>query len=329
MLEHGGRRRAAAQRYGIAESDWLDLSTGINPRGYPVPPVPAEAWQRLPEDDDGLREVAASCYGAADLLPLAGSQVAIQALPRLFAPTTVAALLPSYAEHRHHWQAAGHAVQGFAAEALEAVAADAGVVVLCNPNNPDGALFAPERLRAAAATLQRRGGHLVVDEAFIDALPGKSVIGDAGTAAPNLIVLRSLGKFYGLAGARVGFVAAAAPWRERLRELAGPWALAGPARWVARQALADRAWQAATAERLQADGARLAALLGRHFEGVVANPLFAWVPKPDAAALADALARSGILLRHFAPPDHAGLRCGLPADESQWQRLAAALETLR
>ena len=291
--------------------------------------VPAEAWLRLPEDDDGLHEAAANCYGAAELLPLAGSQVAIQALPQLFAPTAVAALQPSYAEHRHHWQRAGHAVEAFAAEALEEVASRAGVVVLCNPNNPDGTGFAPARLRAAAAALLQHGGTRVVDDAFIDATPEQSVIADAGTAAPNLVVLRSLGKFYGLAGARVGFVAAAAPLRERLRELAGPWALAGPARWVARQALADRAWQTATAERLRSDGTRLAALLGRHFAGVVANPLFAWVPTADATTLADRLARRGILLRHFSPPDAAGLRCGLPADEAQWQRLASALETLK
>lgn len=334
MLEHGGRRRAAAQSYGIPESDWLDLSTGINPCGYPVPPVPAEAWQRLPEDDDGLAEAAAICYGAPEVLPVAGSQFAIQALPRLFAPTRVAVLAPSYAEHRAHWTQAGHAVQGFSAGALEAVADRAQVVVLCNPNNPDGTVFAPDRLRAAATTLARHGGQLVIDEAFIDPMPELSLIADAGTRAPNLIVLRSLGKFYGFAGARVGFVAAAAALREQLRELAGPWPLSGPARWVARLALADRSWQAATAQRLHADSARLAALLGERLAGragatTVATPLFVWLPTPDAAMLADTLARGGVLLRHFSHPEAPGLRCGLPANEEAWRRLAAALETLK
>ena len=86
MLEHGGRLHAAAQRYGIAVADWLDLSTGIAPYGWPLPPIPADAWQRLPEQDDGLEALARDYYGAAALLPVAGSQAAIQALPRLLRP---------------------------------------------------------------------------------------------------------------------------------------------------------------------------------------------------------------------------------------------------
>jgi cobalamin biosynthetic protein CobC len=335
MLEHGGRRRAAAQRYGIPEADWLDLSTGINPLAYPVPVLPPEAWNRLPEDDDGLAGIAAGCYGAAgELLPLAGSQAAIQALPKLFSRGRVAVLQPSYAEHRHHWQAAGHAVQGFAADALEEVASAADVVVLCNPNNPDGHVFAPARLLAAAAMLQTRGGHLVVDEAFVDALPGASVIAHAGHAAPNLIVLRSLGKFYGLAGARVGFVAAAAPLRESLRQAGGPWPLAGPARWVAAAALADATWQQNARIRLRADSARLAGLLSetladpRAAAPPVENPLFVWLPRPDASALAERLARRGVLVRHFAGADGCGLRFGLPGPSTEWRRLAATLKDL-
>lgn len=342
MLEHGGRRRAAAQRYGIPEADWLDLSTGINPQAYPVPAVPPEVWNRLPEDDDGLARIAADCYGATgELLPLAGSQAAIQALPRLFTPRRVAVLQPSYAEHRHHWQAAGHAVRGFAAAALEQVAREADVVVLCNPNNPDGHRFAPDRLLAAAALLRTRGAHLVVDEAFVDALPAASVIAAAGTTAPNLIVLRSLGKFYGLAGARVGFVAATAPLRESLRRVGGPWPVAGPARWAARAALADFAWRDAARHRLLADSARLAALLSETLAATptatpiaaptaapVDNPLFVWLPTPAAAALAERLARRGVLVRHFADAECCGLRFGLPGPSTEWRRLAAALKDL-
>lgn len=340
MLEHGGRRRAAAQRYGIPESDWLDLSTGINPQGYPVPAIPAEVWNRLPEDDDGLAEVAAAAYGtSAELLPLAGSQPAIQTLPSLFSRRRVAVLRPSYAEHRHHWQRAGHSVRGFGAAELEAVAAEVDVVVLCNPNNPDGTVFPPARLLAAAAALAARGGHLLVDEAFGDAWPELSVIGAAGTTAPNLLVLRSLGKFYGLAGARVGFLAAAAPWRENLREVLGPWPVAGPARWAASAALADRAWQVATRNRLIVAATRLAGLLdglgaARNAKAAdvaakpVVCPLFVWQPTDAAAELADALAHHAVLVRHFANGEGSGLRFGLPADEAGWQRLAQALADL-
>ena len=112
MLEHGGRLRAAAQRYGIAVADWLDLSTGIAPYGWPLPPIPADAWQRLPEQDDGLEALARDYYGAAALLPVAGSQAAIQALPRLRRPgLRVGVVSPAYAEHALAWRREGHLVQ--------------------------------------------------------------------------------------------------------------------------------------------------------------------------------------------------------------------------
>jgi len=331
MLEHGGRRRAAAQRYGLPETDWLDLSTGINPAGYPLPPIPEEAWQRLPEDDDGLLAVAAACYGSARLVALAGSQIAIQTLPRLLPRARVGVLRPCYAEHAHHWTQAGHAVSPFAAAELAAAAARHDVLVLCNPNNPDGHVWQAAELLAVAHRLAERGGRLVVDEAFGDASPELSVAALAGSeAAPNLVVLRSLGKFYGLAGARVGFAVAAPSLLAALREAAGPWPVSGPARWVARAALADTAWQATTRARLQRGAARLAALL-RPFaadgQAPVPASLFVWLPTSRADALHEALARCGILVRHF--PDFAGLRFGLPGAEPEWQRLAAALETLR
>ena len=69
MLEHGGRLRVAARRFGIPLSDWVDLSTGINPQPYPVPPLAPEVWLRLPETDDGLEAAAARYYGNPLLLP--------------------------------------------------------------------------------------------------------------------------------------------------------------------------------------------------------------------------------------------------------------------
>ena len=331
MLEHGGRRRAAALQYGIAESDWLDLSTGINPDTYPVPPLPAEVWNRLPEDDDGLIEAAARYYGAADLLPMAGSQAAIQLLPYRLPRGRVAALQPSYAEHRYHWQGAGHAIEDFAAADLERVAAQADVVVLCQPNNPDAITFDPARLLLTAQQLAQRGGHLVIDEAFVDATPECSVIAHAGSTAPNLIVLRSLGKFFGLAGARVGFVAGPPGLCHALREAAGPWALSGPARWAARAALADENWQHVARQSLAAASQRLHRLLSPLAGNgkAVANPLFVWLPHPRAESLAEQLAHQAVLVRFFNTPDCTGLRVGLPGAEGQWQRLAAALGQLK
>ncbi|ENO89366.1 threonine-phosphate decarboxylase CobD, partial [Thauera linaloolentis] len=259
MLEHGGRLRRAALQYGIALDDWLDLSTGINPLAYPAPSVPLSAWHRLPEDDDGLETAATGYYGSAGLLPVAGSQPAIQALPAVLQGKRVSLLAPGYAEHAHAWR--GREPRGFdgCVDAAEAAVDGSDVVVLVQPNNPTGLLFERARLLDWHTRLARRGGWLVVDEAFIDTTPQASLVPETG--ADGLVVLRSLGKFFGLAGARVGFVFAPAAVRMQLAELLGPWTLGGPARHVARVALADAAWQAQTRARLAADGARLGRLL--------------------------------------------------------------------
>ncbi|NMF99988.1 threonine-phosphate decarboxylase CobD [Aromatoleum toluolicum] len=324
MLEHGGRLRRAAQQYGIPLSDWLDLSTGINPHAWPVPPVPASAWHRLPEDGDGLEAAAADYYGTDQLLPVAGSQPAIQALPALIPGERVTVLAPTYAEHPHAWR--GRTLRPVAAEAVEEAIDNSDVLLLVHPNNPSGARFSRDRLLAWHARLAARGGWLVVDEAFIDADPAESLAAAAGRA--NLVVLRSLGKFFGLAGARVGFVLAPAELRKRLADLLGPWTLSGPARHVARAALADHTWQDAMRERLQREAARLADLLRHSGLGEPVGPaLFQWVRHADAPAVQDRLARAGILVRRFDDP--ASLRFGLPPDEAGWVRLAAALDALR
>ena len=323
MLEHGGRLRRAAEAYGIPLADWLDLSTGINPRGYPVPPVPADAWLRLPEDDDGLEAAAADYYGSAHLLPVAGSQPAIQLLPAVLRGERVSLLAPGYAEHAHAWRERGAVAVG--ADEIDAAVARSDIVVLVQPNNPTGVHFGRERLLEWHTRLARRGGWLVVDEAFIDTTPAQSLVPLAG--ADGLVVLRSVGKFFGLAGARVGFVFAPASVRAALAERFGPWTIAGPARWAARHALADRAWQAQALSALQAAGERLQALLATHGLPARGPALFKLVATPDAAHLHEVFARRGILLRLFETPQ--AVRFGLPADEAGWARLAAALATCR
>ena len=309
MLEHGGKLRAAAQHWEIPLSDWLDLSTGIAPWPYPVPAVPAEIWQRLPEEDDGLEAAARDYYGAQHLLLLSGSQAAIQMLPRLFAPGRVAIPAPIYNEHPGAWRAAGHTQVGW-----DEVADYAAV---CNPTNPTGQRYSRDELLARARSTRL----LVVDEAFLDAEPEESMI---GCGADNVVVLRSLGKFFGLAGARVGCAIGAPGLLARLAEALGPWAVANPGRWAARYALADGDWQAAQRGRLSESSRRLAeALRASGLGEPTGTALFQYVATPRAAELFEAFARRGILVRLFAEP--AALRFGLPGTPAEWQRLAAAL----
>ena len=327
MLEHGGRLRRAAAEYQIPLADWLDLSTGINPAGYPVPPLDPACWNRLPEDDDGLEEAAAAYYGNDRLLVLPGSQAGIQGLPAFLPRGVVACVAPLYEEHPHAWARAGHKLRRLPSLA-RALAAATPNVLLCNPNNPTATALDRPTLLAAAETLRKRGGALIVDEAFADPEPERSVVDLAGSAdAPNLLVLRSLGKFFGLAGARVGFVFAPGSVRAALAERLGPWTLAGPARWAARHALADRAWQTQARAALLTAGERLQALLETHGLPACGPALFKLVATPDAARLHAAFARRGILLRLFETPQ--AVRFGLPSDEAGWARLAAALAACR
>ena len=322
MLEHGGRLRAAAQYYEIPLADWLDLSTGINPDGYPVPPLDPACWNRLPEEDDGLEAAAARYYGNSRLLALPGSQAAIQALPTLFSPAAVACVTPVYEEHTHAWARAGHRLRRLPT-LQRALAAATPNVLLCNPNNPTAVSLARDEVFAAALQLEKRGGWLIVDEAFGDSIPENSVTAMAGSeSAPNLIVLRSLGKFFGLAGARVGFVFGDAEKLGLLRESLGPWTVSHPARVVARHALEDSAWQAKTRSQLAAASLRLAELLAPLGE-VTRASLFCTLKTPRVAALSEHFARRAILIRRF--DQFALLRFGLPGSEAQWQRLSAAI----
>ena len=322
MLEHGGRLRAAARRYGIAEADWLDLSTGIAPYGWDLPPIPAAAWARLPELEDGLEEAARRYYGCASLLPVAGSQAAIQALPHLRERSRVGVISPCYAEHAHAWRREGHELEALDAQTAERELERFDVLLVVNPNNPTGQRLDRQTLLEWRARLAEKGGWLLVDEAFMDCTPQESLAGDC--PLPGLVVLRSFGKFFGLAGIRLGFVLAEPQLLQRLEEWLGPWAVSGPARALARALLQDQAGQARQREALLRDGQRLESLLrdcGLPTSGGTA--LFQRLLRDDAQALHEFLAARGILTRLFETP--ASLRFGLPPDEAGWERLGRGL----
>ncbi|MBD9481878.1 threonine-phosphate decarboxylase [Pseudomonas sp. PDM14] len=325
MLEHGGRLRQAAQQYGIELAQWLDLSTGIAPYGWELPAIPHAAWNRLPELDDGLEAAARDYYGVPALLPVAGSQAAIQALPRLRRNLQVGIVSPAYAEHAEAWRREGHRLielsEGSVGRALDRL----DVLVVINPSNPTGRCIDKQLLLEWHARLAERGGWLVVDEAFVDCTPQESLASDS--PQPGLIVLRSFGKFFGLAGIRLGFVIAEQSLLQRLDELLGPWAVSGPARVVATALLQDQPGQQRQRQRLQADGLRLAILLSRYGHPPAGGTaLFQLVLSPRAADVHAFFAQRGILARRITNPS--GLRFGLPGDEAQWQRLEQALREL-
>ncbi|MEF3367622.1 aminotransferase class I/II-fold pyridoxal phosphate-dependent enzyme, partial [Methylocystis sp. 9N] len=223
VVAHGGRLDAARRLYPDAPQPWIDLSTGVNPRPYPLQPLSGEIFTRLPDDDAfaAVEAAARRAYRApagVEIIAGAGTQSFIQLAPRVFPARRVAVLGFTYAEHAASWRAAGAHVE--TVETIEALTEkDVGVIV--NPNNPDGRLVAREEIAAAAARMTQRGGLLIVDESFMDFTPEHSVAGFAHE--PGLIVLRSFGKAYGLPGLRLGFALCSRARAARLRAALGPW----------------------------------------------------------------------------------------------------------
>ena len=325
-LSHGGDLGAARRRFPGAPEPFIDLSTGINPYPYPVPRLAADVFARLPEPADvqRLARAAAHAYGApseAHVVPVPGTQIALPVVARLVPPGRALVLSPGYAEHARAATLAGHQVE--AASRLDECRA-ATLVIIANPNNPDGRLLARSDLLALAAELRRRRGLLVIDEAFMDVgPPGSSLAPDVGGA--NIIVLRSFGKFFGLAGVRLGFALAAPPLARKIAAALGPWAVSGPALAVGTTALADTAWIERARARLDTSARRLDAILADLALPLVGGTsLFRLVQTPAANALFQHLGEAGIWVRAFAE-NPKWLRFGLPGNEAAWKRLKAAL----
>jgi cobalamin biosynthetic protein CobC len=325
-LFHGGDLGAARRLFPGAVEPFIDLSTGINPNPYPVPRFPAALFARLPDPAsmNALAQAAARAYGAASaahVVPAPGTQILLPLVADLAPPGRAAILAPGYPEHARAAALAGHKVK--AMPGIEACG-DAALVMVANPNNPDGKIFTRSDLLALAKELRRRDGVLVVDEAFMDVGPRDASLA-ADVACGNVVVLRSFGKFFGLAGLRLGFALAAPPLAARLSALLGPWAVSGPALAVGTRALADTIWIGRTRQRLDAAAQRLDGVLsGLALAVVGGTSLFRLVQTPAANALFQHLGHSGIWVRAF--PDNANwLRFGLPANEREWRRLKTAL----
>lgn len=316
MRDHGGDIDRAAGRFG--GGDWIDLSTGINRRPWPTGPLSAHALTALPNDADrtALHTAAAARFGcpADQVLALAGASAAIQLLPHVLMGHRAAVLSPTYNEHAASLSAAGWQVQQVT-DPLRLAAADLAVIV--NPNNPDGRSFTPAEIAEIAGMVT----HLVVDESFADARPDLSV---AGRRPANVTVLRSFGKFWGLAGLRLGFALGEPELLARLAQRAGPWSVSGPAIQIGTQALADDAWHADTVVWLSEAALHLDQIVTPHWPLVGGTHLFRLYQTPDATAAQGRLARAGIWSRIFPWHPH-WIRLGIPGSREEFDRVAAAL----
>jgi len=334
---HGGALYRASNEFAIAPEHWIDLSTGISPEAWPVPAPPIEAWRSLPDAEDGLIVQAADYYGcsASELLPISGSQFAIEQIPQLLTTGSVAVPVWGYAEHSYRWQFAGHQLHWYSSyqELVDLVETNTvNNAVVINPNNPSTELFELAELQYLLAVLKANNGKLLVDEAFMDSSDEHSLcrLLEGQPCPDELIILRSVGKFFGLAGIRLGFVIASVGFIQRLESQLSPWAVNHIARWVGQQALADRDWQQRQCQRLVQQSTAWQAQLKSLF------PTFDWqrsdcfitafADRQSCKKLYQQLGHCGLLVRLLCSAreglqggsqDGAALRFGLPSLSQQ------------
>ena len=312
---HGGAMAAALRHFG--GSDWIDLSTGINPRPWPGTADMAFDWQRLPDPAAlaALEAAAASFFGVDPhhVCAVPGSEIGLR---------LVGALIGGPAEHiAPGYRTHGAMIAGSAPIDRSAAYATRGTLIIANPNNPDGYIVDGAAMLELASD---RDGWLLADEAFADTDPAHSVAAAVGDGR-RLAVFRSFGKFFGLAGVRLGFVIAPPALIAALRDRLGGWPVSAAAIAIGTAAYADQGWIAAARERLPRDAAALDAVLIRHgHQPIGACPLFRLIAVEDARTLFERLARRAILTRPFAAQPR-WLRIGLPADVHALARLDAAL----
>ncbi|WP_413283510.1 threonine-phosphate decarboxylase [Vibrio sp. MA40-2] len=378
-IKHGGNLLQIIAQYGGEESEWVDLSTGVSPFTYPVGNIPESVWNRLPQPNDGLERAAKTYYQAAqEPVAIAGSQAGIMILPaivrQLRADNAGVIALPKvgYKEHQHAWLK--HSTECHAGSqsdwqviwyddfpSVEQVK-QSDVVLVINPNNPSGYTATSTELLHLHQQLIDNGGMLIVDEAFVDTQPDNSILTKLDKLE-HIVVFRSVGKFFGLAGARVGFLFADQEIRQQVYQRIGPWTVTGPSRWIMKQALTDVAWQVETSKKLSQASERLQQLLTDYLvaplnelngtvplsrsllpssrvvkeaavKGTVpfnasskvslkGTDLFCTVSIEEAVFLHDWLCQHAIFTRLCDEQD--GVRFGLPADESQWKKLEAAM----
>jgi len=331
---HGGQLSRVAKQYHIPLSQWLDLSTGIAPFSYPIGSIPMQAWQALPTIPESLISAAKQYYRAAHCWPLAGSQQLIEKLPQLWqakhnnrAEKHVYLPKVGYKEHQQAWQHAGYQLH-FYQQHLPSEIEKHSVVVVINPNNPLNDSFSVTALSTLQQHCQAQQALLIIDEAFADiCAPEFSFVPQLNEGIQDVIVLRSFGKFFGLAGIRIGFVCSDAQWCAAIQESNGPWSVNGPALVIAEQALKDQAWQQAQLSRLQQQSALQSTLLKNCLPAarVQSNALFITVFLQDAATVYDKLCRAGVYVRLTDELD--ALRFGI-ADELQLITLEKVLTAL-
>jgi threonine-phosphate decarboxylase len=336
---------------GLSRDRICDFSASINPLG--VPPAVQQALHLAlgrisdyPEADaESLRLELARFHQLPQeqLLPGSGSTELIYLLPRVLRPRRALLIRPCFGEYAPALHQAGCQVDYFdldpqqdfdfnAAAILAALRPETDLLLLANPGNPSGLAVDPQLLLALA---ERLGScRLLVDEAFIDFCPQRSLLGQLPMPG-NLLVLRSLTKIYAIPGLRVGYLAGSAADVALLAAAREPWSLSNLAIAAARACLGAEDFRQHSLElipQLRASLHQGLERLGWRVFAGEANYLLCRLPEswPRAAEVVRQLRLQGLLVRgcsDFAPLDQTYLRIAV-LGEVQNQRLLNALGAL-
>ena len=324
MAEHGGNSDEAAKAYGMTPEQMYDLSTGISPIAYDMVLPSSSHYQKLPMTSalDDLYKAARGAYQVpthAAICCGAGSQSLLGMLPNVMAGSEIVwCREPTYNEHRYRWEKAGHQVDGG-----DSCPDDAKIIILGQPNNPDGRLWKHDEIAHYHAMMAERNGLLIIDEAFVDAMPEHSYMPHAGD--DNLVILRSVGKFYGLAGIRVGFAIGGKEIIAKLADDIGPWPISQPAIDIALTALSDHEWQISHSKRLYELSSKLVEILaGAGFTIVAQQPLFVTIQDESIYEFHDHLARHGFWTRIYQNYPSM-MRLGLISQQTGLSRFASVV----
>ncbi|MEP0520734.1 MAG: aminotransferase class I/II-fold pyridoxal phosphate-dependent enzyme [Hyphomicrobiales bacterium] len=316
-MQHGGE---PPYINGSDKDSWLDLSTGINPTPYPIPTLSNTDWQTLPlkRDLEALLLAARVAYDIPkkiEVMAGPGTEALIWQLPNIIVGSANI-IGPTYSSHSaswSHWNSVPTSISSNEPWPTHKH------LVLVNPNNPTGNFINADKLISFAKKLNP-GCILVIDEAFMDCTPELSVIPHLSPDLP-ILVLRSFGKFFGLAGLRLGFAVGPPNLIRQLNARFGDWSVSGPALQIGKQALDDHKWQGLMRDHLQGRMNQLYGFLKRPDTVLGRTNLFLLYQHQQAKRLHNFLARQKIWTRIFLDqPDW--IRFGVPGSIKDFSRLA-------
>ncbi|UYH50737.1 aminotransferase class I/II-fold pyridoxal phosphate-dependent enzyme [Candidatus Kirkpatrickella diaphorinae] len=322
---HGGSVLAFQRAFPEAPLPWYDLSTGVNPFHYPTGDLPEDALRALPEAETlaRLRQAAAKAYecDASLIVAAPGTQAIIGLLPYLLRPPRVYVETPTYTGHEESWRGAGIACTA-RADLMTSTIDPGCTSILCRPNNPDGRRSTLRELQEYAALIAQSRGTLIIDASFADF---ETTSYAALLENPAVIMLRSFGKTYGLAGLRLGFAMGRHPMMTRLATAFGPWPVHGLALHTGINALEDAAWRLKMADKLTVHAEKLRAMMAHAgFSFVGGTPLFSLFSHPRAGHFWRSFAAKGVATRRFHDKPE-WLRLGTPGNAAMFDRLETAI----